>query len=48
MTEALLYYRLQGKILLADREYIGENRTADAVATLSVLGRNRLRRQPGL
>jgi len=24
MTEALLYYRLQGKILLADREYVGE------------------------
>jgi len=24
MTEALLYYRLEGKILLADREYIGE------------------------
>ncbi|GAB4045637.1 hypothetical protein GCM10028774_66940 [Spirosoma jeollabukense] len=27
MTEALVYYRLNGKILLADREYIGENRT---------------------
>lgn len=24
MREALKYYRLQGKILLADREYIGE------------------------
>lgn len=24
MTEALVYYRLQGKILLADREYMGE------------------------
>ena len=24
MTEALVYYRLEGKILLADREYIGE------------------------
>lgn len=24
MSDALSYYRLQGKILLADREYIGE------------------------
>ena len=41
MTEALVYYRLQGKILLADREYIGENRTAEAVAALSLFRRHR-------
>lgn len=39
ITEALGYYRLQGKILLADREYVGENRTADAVASPSLFRR---------
>jgi hypothetical protein len=43
MTEAVRYYRLQGKILLADREYIGENRTAEAVYTLPSSSRHRLR-----
>lgn len=42
MTEALGYYRLQGKILLADREYVGENRTAEAVASLSLFRGHRL------
>ena len=42
MTEALHYYRLQGKILLADREYMGENRTAEAVDSLSSFSRHRL------
>ena len=41
MTEALRYYRLQGKILLADREYIGENRTAEAVAQTTSSGWHR-------